>query len=96
AVSDAVAGAKESVKKKPAAKKKAASKKPAPSVYAVEKHADGWAVMKEGNERATSVHGTKAAAVKDARETAKAHAPSMLVIYKADGTEQERNTYEAD
>ena len=112
AVSDAVKGSAESVKKaanKKAAKKSAAKKatanKAAPkktakevvaSVYAVEKHADGWAVMKEGNERATSVHGTKAAAVKEAREIARTHAPSMLVILKADGSEQERNTYEVE
>ncbi len=66
------------------------------TVYRVEPHDEGWAVIKEGNERATSVHETKVAAVDAARELARRHAPARLVIFRKDGTIQDENTYPAE
>lgn len=63
-------------------------------VYSVVKRDDGWAVLKAGNERATSVHPTKREAERSARQTARAQAPSRLVIHKADGAVAEALTYE--
>ena len=54
--------------------------------YRVAPHADGWAVQKEGNERALSVHRTKEEARKVGRQTARDHAPSRLTIHRADGS----------
>ena len=65
------------------------------AVYAVAKHADGWAVQRAGNERATSVHGTKKDALSAARETARSQAPSRLVVHKADGSVADEMKYEA-
>lgn len=57
---------------------------------------DDWAVMKEGADRATSVHETKREAVERGRELAKGQAPSQLVVYKQDGEVQETLTYDAE
>ena len=52
--------------------------------------------MESGNRRAgqiSSVHRTKDQAVRRARELAKAHEPSQVLIYKKDGTVQAERTY---
>jgi hypothetical protein len=53
-------------------------------VYHVIPRNDGWAVMREGNEKATSVHETKKEALSAAREITKAHLPSQLIVHKQD------------
>ncbi len=64
------------------------------AAYHVVPREDGWAVEQEGAARALSLHATKREAVESAREQAKSHAPSRLVIYKQDGTAQETLTYD--
>lgn len=65
------------------------------TVYHVAPHERGWAVQRADAERATSVHPTKKEALVDARRTVRAHAPSRLVVYKADGTVGEETEYDA-
>jgi len=55
---------------------------------------EGWSVQAAG-ESATA-HATKKAAVTAARALAKQRVPSVLVIQRQDGSEQERATYDAD
>ena len=64
------------------------------TAYHVSPHNDGWAVMKEGAERATSVYGTKKEAVEGGRELARTHTPSELVVHKQDRSVQETFSYE--
>lgn len=64
--------------------------------YHVVPHNDGWAVEKEGAQRATSVHETKKDAVAAGRELANGHKPSALVVHKQDRSVQETFTYEED
>ena len=64
------------------------------SVYEVRTHERGWAVQRVGAERASAVHPTKKAALVDARQTARAHAPSVLRVFKTDGEMGEETTYE--
>jgi poly(hydroxyalkanoate) granule-associated protein len=66
------------------------------AAYHVSPHDDGWAVTKEGAERATSVYGTKKEAIEGGREFAKSHAPSELVVHKQDRSVQETFTYEGE
>lgn len=71
---------------------------PAPAAQAratfhVVPHEDGWAVQKEGNERATSVHATKDEALEQARTLAKDQEPSQLIVHKKDGTIQDSFAY---
>ena len=62
--------------------------------YVVTTHADGgWKVQAEGASRATSVHKTKGEAVAKARELARSHKPSQLLVYKQNGTVQLEQTY---
>ena len=62
--------------------------------YVVTTHADGgWKVQAEGASRATSVHKTKGGAVAKARELARSHKPSQLLVYKQNGTVQTEQTY---
>ena len=62
--------------------------------YVVTTHADGgWKVQAEGASRATSVHKTKGEAVAKARELARSHKPSQLLVYKQNGTVQTEQTY---
>ena len=68
---------------------------PTATVYEVTKHERGWAVQRAGAERASAVHPTKKAALVDARQTARAHAPSRLVVYNADGGVGQETEYEA-
>jgi len=51
----------------------------------------GWAVKREGNERASSTHDTQKDAIEAARELAKEQ--DDIVIHRADGTIRERVTY---
>ena len=62
--------------------------------YHVSPHDDGWAVTREGADRATSVYGTKKEAVEGGRELARRHAPSELVVHKQDRSVQETFTYD--
>lgn len=62
--------------------------------YNVVPHDDGWAVQKEGVDRAASVHGTKTEAVEAGRSLAKEHAPARLVVHKQDGTIQDTFSYD--
>jgi hypothetical protein len=62
--------------------------------YVVTTHADGgWKVQVEGSRRATSVHKTKGEAVANAKELARSHQPSQLLVYKQNGTVQTEQTY---
>jgi poly(hydroxyalkanoate) granule-associated protein len=63
------------------------------TVYLVKALDEGWAVLREGEDRPLSVHETKVEAVDAARERAKAQEPSKLVIYRKDGSVQDTNTY---
>ncbi len=65
------------------------------ALYEVRPHERGWAVQKAGADRATAVHAAKKEALRDARQTARAHAPSLLTVYKADGTVGETLEYAA-
>lgn len=65
-------------------------------VYHVTPSEDGWAVIREGAERATSVHATKKEAVSAGRETAKSHAPSELIVHKQDRSVQETFSYDEE
>jgi uncharacterized protein YjbJ (UPF0337 family) len=53
----------------------------------------GWKVQVEGSRRATSVHKTKGEAVANAKELARSHQPSQLLVYKQNGTVQTEQTY---
>lgn len=66
------------------------------TAYHVTPHDEGWAVVKEGAERATSVYGTKKEAVEGGREMARTHVPSELVVHKQDRSVQETFAYEDD
>jgi uncharacterized protein YjbJ (UPF0337 family) len=62
--------------------------------YFVTTHADGgWKVQVEEASRATSVHKIKGEAVANAKELAKGHQPSQLLVYKQNGTVQTEQTY---
>lgn len=67
-----------------------------PQVWHVRPDGEGWAVMRDGNERATSTHATKKEAVSAGRRSAGAAAPSTLVLHYADGKEQRRIEYAAE
>lgn len=56
---------------------------------------EGWAVTVEGTERPLSVHETKELAVEAARAIATERAPSHLVVYKKDGSVQDKVSYHA-
>ena len=55
---------------------------------------EGWSVQAAGESK--TAHSTKKAAVTAARALDKDRAPSVLVIQRQDGTEQERSSYDAD
>ncbi len=54
-----------------------------------------WAVVKEGNSRASSLHDTKEAAQEAGRQAAKRE-KSELLIHCQDGQIQERSSYGRD
>lgn len=58
-------------------------------------HDGGWAVRGEGNERATSVHGTQAEATEAARQIA-TNQQSEVLIHGRNGQIRERNSYGND
>ena len=53
----------------------------------------GWVVETGGPGQISSVHQTKDEAVGSARELARAHEPSQMLVYKKDGTVQTERTY---
>ena len=62
--------------------------------YRVTTHPEGgWRVEAEGASRASSVQPTKERALARARELAKGHEPSRLLVYREDGTLQTEQTY---
>ncbi len=61
----------------------------------VVKHDDGWAVKKEGNERASSVHSTQQQAIDVGRTAAQAER-SELVIHGRDGRIRDKDSYGND
>ncbi|NBC16807.1 MAG: DUF2188 domain-containing protein [Bacteroidetes bacterium] len=63
------------------------------AVYEVVPHPDGWAVQKQGADRATSVHGTKKEAMEAGRTVAGDHEPSQLIVQRQDGSVQDSFTY---
>lgn len=58
-------------------------------------HDDGWAVKREGNQRATSVHKTQADAAKDGRATARAD-QTEFILHGQDGQIRKRDSYGND
>ena len=68
---------------------------PKRSRYHVTKQGDKWAVKKEGNQRASSLHETKKLAVDAGRSVAK-NAKGQLLIHKKDGRFEEERTYGKD
>ena len=64
------------------------------TVYHVKPNGEGWAVEGDGAERATSTHETKKEALSAARELAHKKVPSQLVVHKADGSVQEKFSYD--
>ena len=69
------------------------SKRPAPNHVVT--HPDGWAVRREGSERATVVVPTKTEALERAREISQREQGSV-VIHGQDGRIQEERTYGND
>lgn len=64
------------------------------SVYSVVAREEGWAIEKQGAERAVSVHATKDEALERARALAGEHRPSELVVHRKDGTVQDTVVYD--
>lgn len=64
------------------------------TVYHVKPNGEGWAVEGDGAERASSTHETKKEALSAARELAHKKVPSQLVVHKADGSVQEKFSYD--
>jgi len=58
-------------------------------------HEEGWAVKREGGERASSVHSTKTEATEAGRKTAKAEKVE-LVIHNKDGKISDKDSYGND
>lgn len=58
-------------------------------------HEDGWAVKKEGNQRASSVHPTQKAAIDSGRDAARLER-SELVIHRRDGRIRDKDSYGND
>lgn len=58
-------------------------------------HQDGWAVKKEGNERASSVHGTQAEALQQARDQGRRDQVEV-VTHGRDGRIRDSDSYGND
>jgi len=56
---------------------------------------DGWAVKREGNSRATSIHDTQASAIQAARKAARGQG-GELIIHGRDGAIRSRNSQGMD
>ena len=65
------------------------------AVYSVVAREEGWAIEKQGAERAVSLHATKEEALDRARALAGEHRPSELVVHRKDGTVQDTVVYDA-
>ena len=63
--------------------------------YWTTKHENGWAVKKEGNTKATSVHSTQAEAWAETKERARNN-NSEAFLQNQKGQIRERNTYGHD
>lgn len=66
------------------------------TTYHVLPRKHGWAVKREDARRASSIHGTKEEAVRQARSYAANRRPSRLIIYKKNGAVQEEQAYGED
>jgi len=66
----------------------------AKEVFHVVPHDDGWAVKREGVDRASSTHDTQKSAIEAARETAKEG--DDVVIHRTDGSIRDRVTHGAN
>lgn len=69
---------------------------PSRAVYEVAPRGSEWTVKKRGLERPLHVETTKAVAVEKGVEVARKHAPSQLLIKRADGTIEDERTYGND
>lgn len=58
-------------------------------------HQGGWAVLGEGNQRATSVHRTQEEAIKSGREVAR-NQQSELVIHRPNGQIRDKDSHGHD
>src|ERR687885_3008251 len=58
----------------------------------VEPREDGWAVVREGNERATSLHQTQSEAAKEGRDIARRNEAEFF-LHARDGSIREHNIY---
>ncbi|HEX8243419.1 MAG TPA: phasin family protein [Longimicrobium sp.] len=65
------------------------------TVYRVAAREEGWAVEKQGAERAVSLHPTKDEALEAARALAGGNRPAELVVHRRDGTVQDTVVYDA-
>ncbi len=90
---DALSAALEA-RKAEARKAEAREVKAEESIFYVVPHEKGWAVQRQGADRAASVHETKKEALDAGREEARGRAPSRLIVHKQDGSVQETYTYE--
>ena len=63
--------------------------------HVVPNGSDGWAVRREGGERATSVHPTQAAAIDAARQHA-THSGTEVVIHRPNGQIRDSDSYGHD
>ncbi len=63
-------------------------------VLHVEPHEEGWQIVVEGMPRYEHLESTKKVAVGAARELAKRHQPSELIIHRQDGSVQTRSSYD--
>lgn len=63
--------------------------------YHVVPHAEGWAVKREGNDRATSVHSTQADAIGSAKQHAKNN-QTEVVIHRPNGQIRDSDSYGHD
>jgi hypothetical protein len=64
-------------------------------VHVVLNESGKWAVMVEGNDRASSTHSTQAAARQSGQQVARGN-KSELLVHGRDGRIRERNTYGRD
>jgi len=64
------------------------------NTYRVVAQPEGRWIVEDGEPgQVSGVHRTKDEAARNARELAKAHKPSQLLVYKKDGTVQTERTY---
>jgi uncharacterized protein YdaT len=63
--------------------------------YHVVPHPEGWALRREGSERASSVHETQAAAIRAGQSIAKAN-HTELVIHGRNGQIRDSDSYGKD